>query len=1103
MEEGSIGVASPAASTHSDAAQDEAASASSPSPPSPSPSPAPSEASAPSAAVDASASSSSSSSRNLPAVDDCCICFNGDSEDNDPILFCDGAGCSAVVHQSCYGVVSIPDGDWYCDMCAVKKEPALASHSTLLTSFNRCLLCHHTDGAFKRSETGHWVHVACAIWTPETGFADAERVDTVIGIDSIDRNRWRLICDVCGVRGGTCVQCLGSACRWSAHVLCAWKAGYRLELAAVGTGEELDVVKLVYCDRHRHDAYVKGRGGGRRGVRLNDSALSAAAAAPAGAATDALGRRRRGQDAALEPAHYRCIRCGSRSRQHECSREAEGEADAEATEAAEAEQEVEDEELQLLFEQTMREETEEQRQEREELEAEEEAVWEAEREEMEKEKEERRRQERERRERERSDAAAARADAAIEAGTVTAAVVLSVAGSEPTSLYEEMKRAQERLEDGDALTDEDGAEQPQPRKRRRQAAADETYRQAGAGAGGAAQGGKRRGRPPGSKTRVRRCLQHTEVGSRCPSSCPGRPPPYTEEELKEREEKQRRNGDGEVRTRTRRKRKAEDERMMTTAPGQRKLLKVTRQHTAADQQQTPVSAHVISSPTAASASSFSFSPPSSASSPHSPLSSQPPAHPQPVVAHPIPPPPIAVVPALSSSPSAVLTRPDRPLVYNPKETEDIAQRVQALLACSSPPQQTLLLRQLLLNSPLSYYREVERRIRAEQGMHVLVRWMREARAVSAWGLLSVLMEALHRMCSRQWEVEPALVREIVEEVTRSRAAVSEALRRNAEKLWTKLLDVGIVTESQLQAKDDSSSSSGSSSMLAALNAQLAAITQPSAAEAGAEADGIAAGVKKRKLMVIPSLSSPLSAAAEQKQDRSAPSLHPSPAEVKAAMERQRGREGLRHKKQQGAAPAPKAVGGVAVSAVSKYRQQQAREAEELKRRERAMEREYQAGIEQQQQLSLQHQQHLQHNGGVHHHDAYQYQHSPPAPSYLPYSNPPFQFPSAAQGISDALAAANELMGHLRQAGSSGPSHPSSSSSSSSGLHSHSSPVEAASLALQQLQKLRQLTAQADSGSPSSAGGGPSNGHSAGGGLLTRMVSSVSKSMGWGGGGNSR
>ena len=50
----------------------------------------------------------------------CAICGNPDTEEDDDIIFCDN--CEYAVHQKCYNVLEIPEGDWLCRKCA-KKEP--------------------------------------------------------------------------------------------------------------------------------------------------------------------------------------------------------------------------------------------------------------------------------------------------------------------------------------------------------------------------------------------------------------------------------------------------------------------------------------------------------------------------------------------------------------------------------------------------------------------------------------------------------------------------------------------------------------------------------------------------------------------------------------------------------------------------------------------------------------------------------------------------------------------------------------------------------------------------------------------------------------------
>ena len=45
----------------------------------------------------------------------CDVCRSPDSDPSNEIVFCDG--CNICVHQSCYGIETIPDGNWLCSAC--------------------------------------------------------------------------------------------------------------------------------------------------------------------------------------------------------------------------------------------------------------------------------------------------------------------------------------------------------------------------------------------------------------------------------------------------------------------------------------------------------------------------------------------------------------------------------------------------------------------------------------------------------------------------------------------------------------------------------------------------------------------------------------------------------------------------------------------------------------------------------------------------------------------------------------------------------------------------------------------------------------------------
>jgi len=123
----------------------------------------------------ASVSPTGASSSSIPVVDNgsdesvCAVCNSGISYDDDQILFCDG--CDVAVHQSCYAVAEVPEGDWFCYACAAEEKRDDPQWRP------RCVLCPVEGGAFMRVYDGdakprgdgdQWAHVACAAWINET-----------------------------------------------------------------------------------------------------------------------------------------------------------------------------------------------------------------------------------------------------------------------------------------------------------------------------------------------------------------------------------------------------------------------------------------------------------------------------------------------------------------------------------------------------------------------------------------------------------------------------------------------------------------------------------------------------------------------------------------------------------------------------------------------------------------------------------------------------------------------------------------------------------------------------------------------------------------------
>ncbi|KAL2136038.1 hypothetical protein VTI74DRAFT_5774 [Chaetomium olivicolor] len=182
--------------------------------------------------------------------------------------------CRMTVHRNCYGIVdNRAPGKWTCDMCINDKNPQLSIHY-------KCVLCpiEYTAHDFveppkistshkkktekererermerenaqraadyyrkrqeemgrpvnpreplKRTADNNWVHVTCAVFTPEVKFGNAKALSPSEGIPLIPRSRYAEVCKICKRDEGACVYC--HQCHVPVHVECAHQAGYVL-----------------------------------------------------------------------------------------------------------------------------------------------------------------------------------------------------------------------------------------------------------------------------------------------------------------------------------------------------------------------------------------------------------------------------------------------------------------------------------------------------------------------------------------------------------------------------------------------------------------------------------------------------------------------------------------------------------------------------------------------------------------------------------------------------------------------------------------------------------------------------------------------------------
>ena len=206
----------------------------------------------------------------------CHVCCEGTSVDGNNIVYCEQ--CNVPVHQLCYGVKTLPEGPWLCTPCAEGNKGA------------QCALCTVPGGALKpvRPATGagaqkkQYAHLFCSQWIPETYVQDTEAMSPIEGVLAISKARQGLVCGVCNMRGGACIQCACGQCVAAFHPTCARSAQLRMEI--ISKGANLDQLELkAYCARH-----TKLKGDAEEGTATAAAAAAAAAGKAAAAQAAAI-----------------------------------------------------------------------------------------------------------------------------------------------------------------------------------------------------------------------------------------------------------------------------------------------------------------------------------------------------------------------------------------------------------------------------------------------------------------------------------------------------------------------------------------------------------------------------------------------------------------------------------------------------------------------------------------------------------------------------------------------------------------------------------------------------------------------------------------------
>ncbi|EAW23246.1 DNA-binding E3 ubiquitin-protein ligase SNT2 [Aspergillus fischeri NRRL 181] len=218
--------------------------------------------------------------------------------------------CRLTVHRNCYGVSPSRNcAKWLCDMCSNDRSP-------MISTCYECVLCpvtwteHELMEApkvshkkktdrdrekerlekemvqeaiklyrqrqeavgkpigprepLKRTAGNNWVHVMCAVWTPEIKFGTAKELEPAEGFGLIAADRYRDVCKLCKTTKGACVTCSHSGCNARFHVGCAFQAQYtfgfnitpvkssrRDTVSSIRLGEEVGAATAgIWCPHH-------------------------------------------------------------------------------------------------------------------------------------------------------------------------------------------------------------------------------------------------------------------------------------------------------------------------------------------------------------------------------------------------------------------------------------------------------------------------------------------------------------------------------------------------------------------------------------------------------------------------------------------------------------------------------------------------------------------------------------------------------------------------------------------------------------------------------------------------------------------------------------
>ncbi|KAK9362166.1 hypothetical protein V1504DRAFT_432180 [Lipomyces starkeyi] len=195
-------------------------------------------------------------------LSECGIC--GSAQPREKLLRCHG--CHMCVHRSCYGVRDAKK-KWLCEPCQNDRSPRHSmTYECALCPAQLCEDIPHAEKSprdpLKVTSGNNWMHVLCAVWTPEIKFTDSYTMNAVEGIGLIPKTRFLDFCDICRLQKGACSSC--AVCHVPFHIGCAFKARYKFgfdvqpvkstrrdSVSIVKLGTETGAVTpMIWCPKH-------------------------------------------------------------------------------------------------------------------------------------------------------------------------------------------------------------------------------------------------------------------------------------------------------------------------------------------------------------------------------------------------------------------------------------------------------------------------------------------------------------------------------------------------------------------------------------------------------------------------------------------------------------------------------------------------------------------------------------------------------------------------------------------------------------------------------------------------------------------------------------